>query len=107
MLGFLLALGEQTGVLVGQFLLLLGTLSLQSMLATLALNECRRDESLNAGSLGLGLLALLYRQWSSNDVLADIVFLCQVEKLSDSVSSLRTESSRNSHVGQTSNFSGS
>ena len=104
MLGLLLTLGQKTSIFVGQFLLLFGTLSLESVLPALALDEGWSDQTLDSRSLGLGLLALLGGQWSSHNILADIVLLRQVEELSDFVGSLGTETSGNGDIGQTFDF---
>jgi hypothetical protein len=48
---------------------------------TLALEHDRSDEALNLGSFVLRLLSFLDNKGSLDDVLTDIVFLGQVEKL--------------------------
>lgn len=58
------------------------------------------DESLDLWSLDLSLLAFLF-DFSSDDVESDIIFLLQVEELSDVVSSLWSKSSWELSVSET------
>lgn len=106
MLGLLLTFSKESCVLIGQFLLLFGTLALESMLSALSLNKSGRDQTLNSRSLSLRLLSFLGGQWSTNNILADVIFLRKVEELSDLIRSLRSETSGNGDVSQAFDFLG-
>lgn len=57
------------------FLGRLGSLALERLAVTFALEGKRGDETLDLGGLGDGLLALLGGEFPSDDELANIVFL--------------------------------
>lgn len=63
-----------------------------SFLGSLSLNSDGGDQSLDLGGLGSGFVLVVGSQISSDDKLGDIVFLVQVEKLSDFGSSFGTQS---------------
>lgn len=74
---------------------------------SLSLKSSGGDESLDLGdseSLLVGVLSFLGGSFSSDDVLGDIVFLAQVEELSDSGGSLGAKSSRNVLVSESFDF---
>jgi len=74
-----------------------------SFLASLSLKSDWGDESLDLWCLGSGFgVFLISFQFSSDDKRSDIVFLFEVEQLSDLVSSFWSQSSVNDSVGQTS-----
>ena len=100
----LLPLGQDLGVLGGGLTVLLGASSLERDAVTLALQNDRGDEALDLGGLVLLLLALLDRQGSLDDVLADIVLLAQVEELLDLGSPLGTETAGDGVVGEAGNL---
>ena len=100
----LLPLGQDLGVLGGGLTVLLGASSLERDAMTLALQNDRGDEALDLGGLVLLLLALLDRQGSLDDVLADIVLLAQVEELLDLGSPLGTETAGDGVVGEAGNL---
>ena len=100
----LLPLGQDLGVLGGGLTVLLSASSLERDAVTLALQNDRGDEALDLGGLVLLLLALLDRQGSLDDVLADIVLLAQVEELLDLGSPLGTETAGDGVVGEAGNL---
>jgi len=69
---------------------------------SLVLETLRSDESLDLGSFGVWLLAFTFRlNLSSNDELADIIFLVETKESSDFGSTLRTESLWLNDISQT------
>lgn len=56
-------------------------------------NRC--NKSLNFGCLVLGLLAILHRQGSLDDILTHIIQLAQIEQLPDLGGSLGTQAAGN------------
>lgn len=94
-------LGKDLGVLVGLVLDLLGLAALESETVALVLQALGGDQSLDLGSLGVRLLALaLGLDLSSDDVLADIVILGEVEELADLGGALGSEALGLDDVGQ-------
>jgi hypothetical protein len=84
----------------GQLLLvLLGTLPLQCNAVTLALELQWGDETLNLGRL-LVLLSVRGGDFTTHNVLPDIILCLQVEKLADLVDTLWSQAHRSWLVGQ-------
>lgn len=100
-LSLLEALGNKLGILGGGTLRRLDALALESEAVSLALQDDGSDETLDSGRLECGLLALLLcRDFATDDVLADIVILAEIEELSDLAGTLRAKSARNGNVGE-------
>jgi len=79
--------------------------SSSSFLASLSLKSNWGDKSLDLWCLGSGFGVLFVSfQFSSDDKRSDIVFLFEVEQLSDLVGSFWSQSSVNDSVGQTGDF---
>jgi len=86
LLGFLLPLGQDLGVLGRGLSVLLSAAALERQPVTLPLQHGGSDEALDLGrlvALLLILLALLCREWPLDDILAHVVLLRQHEKLPD------------------------
>lgn len=98
----LLALRNQLGVLVGSLAGGLQAGNLVGNARTLALQNNRRDQTLDLGALDGRLLAFLLG-WNdaTNNVLTDIVVLGQVEQLADLAGTLRSQTTGNRGIGQT------
>jgi len=78
--------------------------SSSGFLASFSLKSDWGDESLDLWGLGSGFGVIFVSfQFSSDDKRSDIVFLFEVEELSDFVSSFWSQSSVNNGVGQTGN----
>ena len=103
--GFLLldVLGEDLVVLCLVILGLLKLLNLCSLDELLSSDSLLSDESLNLGGFVESLISLF--DFSSNNVLSDIVLLSESEDLSDVVGSLGAESSWLISIGDTFDFS--
>jgi len=97
-----LSLGNKDVVLVDLSFLDLGLSAGQGAEVTTALETFRGDESLDLGSLGVGLsiLLLLRLDLSADDKLSDIIVLGQVEEFADLRCSLGSQSLRQDVVGQ-------
>jgi len=96
LLGLLLvdALVEDLSVLVGILLDLLGLAALECDAVALVLETLRSDETLDARSLGVwlrALLALLGLDLTTDDKLANIVFLAETEEAADLAGTLWTQ----------------
>ena len=88
-------------------LLLADELLLHATVVTLALKALGRDETLDLRGLRVGLSTLLLRlHRAADDVLAHVIVLCEVEELANVVSTLRTETLRDSalRIRQTRNL---
>jgi hypothetical protein len=104
LLGFLDALGEKFLVASFSFLGGFSTSTLESLLSSLALKSDRGDKTLDLGSLGVGLLlGVLGLNLTTDNELANIISLVQVEELADVVGTLRSETLRNGSIGQSGN----
>jgi hypothetical protein len=104
LLGFLNALGEKFLVASFGFLGGFSASTLESLLSSLALKSDGGDKTLNLGGLGVGLLlGVLGLNLTTNDELANIISLLQVEELTDVVSTLRSETLGDSSIGQSGN----
>jgi len=104
LLGFLDTLGEETGVFSSGFLGGFGTSLLEGKTVTLALKGDGGDKALDLGGLGVAVLfGGLGLDLATDDILADIVLLAQVEELADVVSTLGTKALGNNGVGKTGN----
>lgn len=95
-------LGKDSGILIGLILDLLGLAALERNAVTLVLEALGSDETLDAGSLGVGLLALtLGGDLATNDVLANIVILAEAEEAADFGGTLGAEALGVNGVGET------
>jgi len=105
-LGFVDALGEDGGIFVGSILGSLSITALQRNTVTLVLKTLRGDQSLDLGSFGVWLLALtLWLDFTTDDKLADIVFLGEAKELADLGCALGTETLGVDNVGQAGDIS--
>lgn len=86
------------------FLARFHTALLDCQTVPLALQHNRSDQTLDLGCLGAWLLAILLRERTLHDVLADIVFLGQVVQLADVAGTLGSQATENSGVGQSGNI---
>merc|ERR1719220_2233681 len=100
LLGLLLPLGQDLGVLSSSQPVLLSPPSLQGEPVTLPLQHDGGHQPLDLGGLVPLLLPLLQGQGSPDDVLADVVVLGQVEELPDLAGSLGSKPPRDGAVGQ-------
>ena len=96
----LLTLSKKSVVLFSLLLSLGVTLNIESLLLALALETSRGDKTLDLGSLGVGLLALLLNT-AVNDELANIVLLGESEDLADLGSTLGAKAAGVGDVGKT------
>jgi hypothetical protein len=104
LLGLLDTLGEKLLVVSLSFLGSLSASALKSLLSSLALKSDGSDETLDLGSLGVGLLlGVLGLDLTTNDELADIIGLVQVEELADVVGTLGSETLGDSSVSKSGN----
>lgn len=106
LLGLLLgnALGKDLRVLVGLVLDLLGLTALERKAVALVLEALGGDQALDAGSLGVGLLALsLGLNLAADDVLADIVILGEAEETANLGGALGAEALGVDDVGEAGN----
>ena len=104
-LGFLDALGKELLVLSLSLGSALKTLSLGQLLLAFATKSDGGNQTLDLGSLGVGLLVGVGRlNGATDNVLADIVFLAQVKEFTDVVSTLGTQTLGDGGVGQTGNI---
>lgn len=96
------ALGEESGVLVGSILGLLGVAALEGDAVTLVLEALWGDETLDLWCLGVWLLALtLWLNLAANDELANIIILGEAEELADLGGALWTKTLWVDSVGDT------
>lgn len=105
-LGNLLLVAEsnQLGILSSSLLRGLQLGNLLGHASTLALKDNGGDEALDLGSLGLGSLALLLGgDNATNDNLADIILLGQVEELAQLASTLGTQTTGDGSVSESGN----
>lgn len=101
LLPLLEAMSNKLGILGGSALRRFGALALESEAVSLALQDDGSDETLNSGRLECRLLAfLLGGNFATDDILANIVILAEIEELSDLASTLRAKSARNSDIGE-------
>jgi hypothetical protein len=97
-------LGEDSLVLGLSLLGVLSTALLESQAMTLALEDDRGHKALDLGGLGVGLLlGVLGLNLTTDDILANIIILGQVEELADVTSTLGSEALRNGGVSETGN----
>jgi hypothetical protein len=102
LLGLLDALGKKLLVAGLGLLGSLSTSALESLLSSLALKSDRGDKTLDLGSLGVGLLlGVLGLNLTTDNELANIIRLVQVEELADVVGTLGSETLGDSSVGKT------
>jgi len=104
---FLVALGEEFGVLGSLGLVLLSPSPLEGQSVSLSLKDQRGNQTLDLGSLGdllLRFLSLLRREFTPDHVLSDIILFAQVEEFSDLRSSLWSKSSWEVSVRETRNL---
>jgi hypothetical protein len=101
LLGLFNTLGEKFLVASFGFLGGLGASTLESLLSSLALKSDGGDKTLDLGSLGVGLLlGVLGLNLTTNDKLANVISLVQVEELADVVGTLGSKTLGNSSVGK-------
>lgn len=104
LLGLLLALSQDLGVLSSGLAVLLGPPALQSHAVTLPLQHGRGDQPLDLGGLVPLLLALLEGQRPLDDILTHVILLGEVKQLPDLGSPLGTEPPRDGVVGKSGNL---
>lgn len=99
-------LGKDGSVLGSSILGLLSISALQRNTMTLVLQTLRSNQSLNLWCLGVWLLTLaLWLNFTTDDKLADIVFLGEAEELADLGSTLGTETLWVNNVGDAGDLS--
>jgi hypothetical protein len=101
-LELLLARGNEGSIFSSSLLGCLKLGNFVSQASTLTLENNRRNETLNLGCLRLELLSLLLGgDFTTNNVLADIILLAQVKELSDLGGALRAKTTGNGRIGET------
>merc|ERR1719147_423309 len=105
LLGFLLPLGENLSVLSSSESVLLASPPLKGESVALALQHDWGYEPLYFRGSKLLLLAILQRERPLDYVLANIIFLCQVEKLPNLAGSLRSQPPWDGVVGKSGDLS--
>jgi len=101
-LGLSDALVEDLSILVGSFLGSFRMTALECDPVTLVLETLRSDQTLDLGSLGVWLLAFaLGLDFTTNDELANIIFLAETEEAAELGSTLGTETLGVDGVGDT------
>jgi len=95
-------LGESGGILVSSILGSLRVATLECDTVTLVLETLRSNQTLDLGSLGVWLLALaLWLNFTTDNELADIIFLGEAEELADLRGTLGTETLGVDRIGDT------
>ena len=98
--GLLCTLGQQLVVLGLVFPILLHPVPFLGHETSTTLQPLWSDQPLNLGRFGLLLLSFFNRKWTSDDELSHIIFLAEVEQLSDFVGTFRTQPSWHDSVGK-------
>lgn len=105
-LGLADALGENLSVLVGSILGSFRAAALECDPVALVLETLRSDQTLDLGGLGVGLCALLLGgNLTTDDKLANIIFLAETEEAADLGCALGTETLGVDNVGEAGNVS--
>jgi len=101
-LGFVDTLGEDGGVLVSSILGSLRVATLECDTMTLVLETLRSDQTLDLWCLGVWLLSLtLWLDFTTDNKLADIIFLGETEELADLRGALGTKTLGVDDIGDT------